>query len=174
VLALLFTFTYLPQVAWLALFHRRGSAWFNGTILVLGESAAVTAGLFEAWLADESQVDVFDAVLVAEGHADLVATSRPVAPAGEEGLDPRTRLGRPARAAVYAPFSVRQIAELVVLLPINLVPYVGVPLFLLFTGYRAGPLLQWRYHQLKGMDRKQRKAFVKRRQWMYTWCAAWG
>src|SRR5258708_399031 len=43
VLALLFTFTYLPQVAWLALFHRRGSAWFNGTILVLGESAAVTA-----------------------------------------------------------------------------------------------------------------------------------
>jgi hypothetical protein len=168
VLTLLFTFTYLPQVAWLALFHRRGSAWFNGTVLVLCESGIVTAALFEAWFVDEAQVDVFDAVLVAEGHADLVAGSRPVLP-DEPGLDPRTRLGPPARPAVYAPFSVRQIVELLFLLPLNLVPYVGVPLFLLFTGYRAGPLLQWRYHQLKGMDRKERRAFVRRRQWMYTW-----
>jgi hypothetical protein len=171
VLALLFTFTYLPQVAWLALFHRRGSAWFNGTVLVLGESSIVTAGLFEAWFVDEAQVDVFDAVLVAEGQDRLVAGSREVLP-DEPGLDPRTRLGKPTKPAVYAPFSIRQIVELVLLLPLNLLPYVGVPLFLLFTGYRAGPLLQWRYHQLKGMNKKERRAFVKRRQWMYTWYVA--
>jgi hypothetical protein len=47
----LFFWTYLPQVAFLALFQRNGSAWVNGTFLVLGEGAAVTALLFESFLA---------------------------------------------------------------------------------------------------------------------------
>jgi hypothetical protein len=46
----LFFWTYLPQVAFLALFHRAGSAWVNGTFLVLGEGAAITAILFECFL----------------------------------------------------------------------------------------------------------------------------
>ena len=46
----LFFWTYLPQVAFLALFQKTGSAWFNGTFLVLGESAAVVAILFESFL----------------------------------------------------------------------------------------------------------------------------
>jgi hypothetical protein len=150
------------------MFHRRGSAWFNGTILVLGEAAVIVALLFEAWFVDETQVDIFDSVLVSEGHGELVSISRPVLPR-EQGLNPRTRLGKPTGRAVYAPFSIRQIAEFVILLPLNLVPYVGVPLFLLFTGYRAGPLLHWRYFKLKGMDRVEMKAFVKRRRWTYTW-----
>jgi hypothetical protein len=47
----LFFWTYLPQVAFLALFQRNGSAWVNGTFLVLGEGAAVVAILFESFLA---------------------------------------------------------------------------------------------------------------------------
>jgi hypothetical protein len=168
VLGNLFFWAYLPQVAILAIFHRSGSAWFNGTILVLGESAAITSLLFEAWLVDETQVDIFDSVLVAEGHEELVAVSRPVLPP-EEGLNPRMRLGKPTKSAIYGPFSIRQIAEFIVLLPINLVPYVGVPLFILLTGYRAGPLLHWRYFKLKGWNRKQRRSFIKGHQWMYTW-----
>ena len=135
---------------------------------MLGEGAVIVAILFEAWFVDETQVDIFDSVLVAEGYGDLVSVSRPVLP-DEPGLNPRTRLGKPTRSSIYAPFSIRQIAEFIILLPLNLVPYVGVPLFLLFTGYRAGPLLHWRYFHLKGMDRKRRKAFVKRRRWQYTW-----
>lgn len=46
----LFLWTYLPQVAFLALFHKTGSAWVNGTFLVLGEGAAIVALLFESFL----------------------------------------------------------------------------------------------------------------------------
>ena len=49
VLVNLFFWTYLPQVAFLALFQRKGSAWVNGTFLVLGEGAAIVAILFEAF-----------------------------------------------------------------------------------------------------------------------------
>jgi hypothetical protein len=183
----LFFWTYLPQVAFLTLFQRNGSAWVNGTFLVLGEGAAVAAILFESFLVvrvsrracvcsrrqpadcnqDESQVDIFDAVLIHSGYEDLVRQHRTVS---EDALnDPVRRLGRPTRASVYAPFSLRQIAEFIVLLPINFVPYVGVPLFLLLTGYRAGPLQHWRYFNLLGYDRKQRNAAISRRRWEYTW-----
>ncbi|KAF2201675.1 hypothetical protein GQ43DRAFT_415305 [Delitschia confertaspora ATCC 74209] len=162
----LFIWTFIPQVAFLALFHRGGSAWVNGTFLVLGEGAAIMALLFEAFLVDETQVDIFDSVLVYKGFEDLVTDFRPVA---AEGDDPVKRLGKPTRSSVYGPFSVRQIVEFVVFLPLNLIPYVGVPLFLFLTGYRAGPLQHWRYFKLLGFDKKQRNAFVKRRTWQYTW-----
>ncbi|KAF2273910.1 uncharacterized protein EI97DRAFT_138327 [Westerdykella ornata] len=170
VLLNLFLWTYLPQVAFLALFQKHGSAWVNGTFLVLGEGAAIVAILFEAFLVDESQVDVFDAVLVEEGFDDLVRNYRPVS---EDSLNnPVKRLGKPTKPSVYGPFSFRQIAEFVLLLPLNFIPYVGVPLFLFMTGYRAGPLQHWRYFKLRDLDRKQRNAFVKRRRWQYTWYGA--
>jgi hypothetical protein len=59
VLGLLFTFTYLPQVAFLAIFHGP-VAWFNAAFLVLGEGQVIIALLFEAFLVDETLVDVFD------------------------------------------------------------------------------------------------------------------
>jgi hypothetical protein len=168
VLLNLFFWTFLPQVAFLALFHRAGSsAWVNGTFLVLGEGAAVVAILFESFLVDESQVDVFDAVLVHKGYEDLI---RPFRPVSEDSLnDPVRRLGKPTRSSVYGPFSFRQIAEFVILLPLNFVPYVGVPLFLLLTGYRAGPLQHWRYFKLREFDKKQRNAYIKKKRWEYTW-----
>jgi hypothetical protein len=61
VLVLLFVFTYLPQVAFLALFHGH-LAWFNAVFLVLGEGQVVIALLFEALLVDETLVDVFDVI----------------------------------------------------------------------------------------------------------------
>jgi hypothetical protein len=158
VLLNLFFWTYLPQVAFLSIFHKGGSAWVNGTFLVLGEGAAVVALLFEAFFVDETQVDIFDAVLIDKGFEDLVRQHRPVA---DDSLnDPVRRLGKPTKSSVYAPFSFRQIAEFVVLLPLNLV---------LLTGYRAGPFQHWRYFQLLGFDRKQREAFVQQRRWQYTW-----
>lgn len=59
VLGLLFTFTYLPQVAFLAIFHGP-VAWFNAAFLVLGEGQILIALLFEALLVDETLVNVFD------------------------------------------------------------------------------------------------------------------
>lgn len=163
----LFMWAFLPQVAFLALFHKGGSSWVNGTFLVLGEGAAITALLFECFLVDEAQVDAFDATLIFKGYEDLVRRHRPIS---EDSLnDPVRRLGKPTRSSVYAPFSFRQIAEFVILLPLNFIPYVGVPIFLFLTGYRAGPLQHWRYFQLLGYDRKQRNVAIKKRRWQYTW-----
>ncbi|CAN9406807.1 unnamed protein product [Alternaria sp. RS040] len=167
VLTNLFVWTLLPQVLFLKLFHTAGSAWVNAVFLVLGEGAAVVALLFESFLVDESQVDVFDAVLIYKGYEDLVRKHRPVS---EDSLnDPVRRLGKPIRSSVYTPFSFRQIAEFVILLPVNFIPYVGVPVFLLLTGYRAGPFQHWRYFQLLGYDKKQRNAAIRKRRWQYTW-----
>jgi hypothetical protein len=63
VFGFLFTFAYFPQVAFLALLGHGPGAFLNATFLVLGEGAVIIALLFEAFLVDETLVDVFDAVI---------------------------------------------------------------------------------------------------------------
>ena len=159
------TYTKLSQVAFLAIFHGK-LAWVNGAFLVLGEGAAIVALLFEAFFVDETLVDVFDAVLINEGHTDLIATSRILDP---DEKDPVKQLGKPTTSAIYSPFSLRQILEFILFLPMNLVPVAGTPMFLLVTGYRAGPFHHWRYFKLLDLTKKERQAFVKQRQLKYTW-----
>ena len=161
---ILFLFTYLPQVAFLSIFQG-SSAWINGAFLVLGGGAAIVAALFEAFFVDETLVGIHDAVLVNEGHENPVTTSRVLYPQGDDVVQ---RLGKPTKSAVYAPFSLRQIIEFVVLLPLNLIPIAGVPMFLLLTGYRAGPFHHWRYFQLQDLSKKQRKERIRQRQLQYT------
>lgn len=55
----LFTFTFLPQFAFLAIWQGWG-AWVNAVVLVLGEGLVIIQGLFEGFFVDESRVDVFD------------------------------------------------------------------------------------------------------------------
>ena len=161
---ILFLFAYLPQVAFLAIFQG-SSSWINGAVLVLGEGSAIVAALFEAFFVDETLVVIHDAVLVNEGHESLVTTSRVLYPQGDDVVQ---RLGKPTKSAVYAPFSLRQIIEFVVLLPLNFIPVAGVPMFLLLTGYRAGPFHHWRYFQLQDLSKKQRKERIRQRQLQYT------
>ncbi|EME81027.1 uncharacterized protein MYCFIDRAFT_155259 [Pseudocercospora fijiensis CIRAD86] len=170
ILAILFVTAYLPVVAFLAIFHYKGSAWVNGTFFILGIGALVIQLLFEGLLADHTQVDIFDAVVVAEGYEHLVKNRRTVSDNIDES-DPYKRLGPRDKGAQFAPFSIRQIVELVILLPLNFVPFAGVPLFLLLTGYRAGPLMNWRYFQIKQFRRKDRKQFIKtkQRRFEYMW-----
>ena len=161
----LFVWTYLPQVAFLAIFHGP-LAWVNGAFLVLGEGAAIVALIFEAFLVDETLVDVFDAVLINEGLENFVATSRVI---NSDEDDPVKQLGKPTKPAIYSPFSFRQIVEFIFLLPLNLIPIAGTPMFLVLTGYRAGPFHHWRYFKLLDLSKSERKKFVKRRQLRYTW-----
>lgn len=56
---ILFTFAFLPQYAFLAIFHGWG-AWVNAVVLVLGEGLVIIQGLFEGFFVDECRVDVFD------------------------------------------------------------------------------------------------------------------
>jgi uncharacterized protein involved in cysteine biosynthesis len=164
ILANLFIWTDLPQVAFLAIFHGPG-AWINAAVLVLGEGAAIVALLFEAVFVDETLVDVFDAVLVNEGLEDLVGQARILDPEAENAVK---MLGKPTKSAVYSPFSFRQIIEFIVFLPINLIPVAGVPFFLVLTGYRGGPLHQWRYFKLLDFSKKERQQYVKSKQTSYT------
>lgn len=133
---------------------------------MLGEGAAIVALLFEAFFVDETLVDVFDAVLINEGLGDMLDGSRIL---DTEASDPVKMLGRPTVSAAYSPFSLRQILEFIIFLPFNLIPVVGIPLFLVLTGYRAGPLHHWRYFKLLGLTKKERNAFVRRRKLRYTW-----
>ena len=154
----------------LSLFHTTGSAWTNGTFLILEVGSLLIAILFEALFVDHTQVDIFDAVMIAEGYEHLVRNRRLVSEDIDES-DPVKRLGTREKGATFAPFSCRQILEFVILLPLNLVPFAGVPLFLLATGYRAGPLVNWRYFALKGFTKKERNSFIKlkKRRWEYMW-----
>jgi uncharacterized protein involved in cysteine biosynthesis len=137
----------------------------NATFLVLGEGAVITALLFEAVFVDETLVDVFDGVLVNEGFEDLVGQARILDREAENAVK---KLGKPTKSAVYSPFSFQQIIEFILFLPINLIPVAGVPLFLVLTGYRAGPFHHWRYFKLLDFTKNERKKFIQKRQISYT------
>lgn len=78
-------------------------------------------------------------------------------------------LGKPTDRAEYNPWSLIQIVELVVFLPLNLIPYVGAPAFIMITGTRVGKLSHHRWYQLRGLDKKQQKKEIGSRAWDYVW-----
>jgi len=117
----------------------------------------------------ETLVDVFDAVLIDCGCQELVSHGRIIDTTASNSVK---MLGKPTISAVYSPFSFRQIIEFILLLPLNFIPVVGVPLFLILTGYRAGPLQHWRWFKLRELTKKDRKKEMKKRKLKYTWFGA--
>ncbi|KAH7349643.1 hypothetical protein B0T11DRAFT_133437 [Plectosphaerella cucumerina] len=162
---ILFTFAFLPQLALLAIFQGR-SAWFNAIILVLGEGLVVIQGLFEGFFVDETRVDVFDATLIKCGRTDLVAPHRILFTDAPTAVK---MLGKPTTSAIYTPWSLVQIVELVICLPLNFIPVFGGPAFIMITGTRLGKLAHYRWFQLRGLDKKEAKREIKRRTWEYVW-----
>jgi len=78
-------------------------------------------------------------------------------------------LGKPTTPAAYQPWSLIQIVELIVFLPLNLIPYIGTPAFIIITGARLGKLSQYRWYQLRGLGRQRRKEEIRDRSWEYMW-----
>ena len=97
---------------------------------------------------------------------DLIARSRLVDPIEDT---PVKQLGKPTTSAIYSPFSLRQIIEFIFFLPLNFVPVAGTPMFLLITGYRAGPFHHWRYFKLLGLTKNERQQAINSRKLRYTW-----
>ncbi|KAI0505379.1 hypothetical protein F5B22DRAFT_651761 [Xylaria bambusicola] len=162
---ILFTFTFLPQFAFLAIFHGR-AAWLNAVVLVLGEGLVIIQGLFEGFFVDECRVDVFDATLINEDLENLVAPHRILFPDAPNSVK---KLGKPTSAAVYQPWSLIQIVELIICLPLNLIPYVGTPAFIIITGARLGTFAHYRWFELRGLNKKECKLALRNRSWDYTW-----
>ena len=78
-------------------------------------------------------------------------------------------LGKPTSSAIYQPWSIVQIIELIVFLPLNFVPIVGPPAFIIITGTRLGKLSHYRWHQLRGLSKEERKRETKKFRWDYVW-----
>ncbi|KAK4164649.1 hypothetical protein QBC43DRAFT_236573 [Cladorrhinum sp. PSN259] len=166
---ILFTFTWLPQYLFLAIlfkFQGKAGAAINATFLVLGEGLVVIQGLFEGFFVDEYRVDVFDATLINHGFIDLIAPHRVLFPDAPNSVK---RLGKPTTKAEYNPWSFTQIFELIVCLPLNLIPWVGTPAFIMITGARMGKLSHYRWYRLRGIPKKEMKKDLHNRSWEYLW-----
>ncbi|KAI9150135.1 Outer spore wall protein RRT8 [Paramyrothecium foliicola] len=162
---ILFTFAFLPQFAFLAIFQGWG-AWVNAVVLVLGEGLVIIQGLFEGFFVDECRVDVFDATLIKLSLTDLVEPHRVLYPDAPTAVK---SLGKPTSPAIYTPWSVVQIVELIIFLPLNLVPIVGTPAFIIITGTRLGKLAHYRWFQLRGLSKKEAKQEASKLTWEYVW-----
>ncbi|KAK3290930.1 uncharacterized protein B0H64DRAFT_49750 [Chaetomium fimeti] len=163
---ILFAFAFLPQFLFLLIFHGRAGAVINTTVLVLGEGLVVIQGLFEGFFVDECRVDIFDATLINHGLTDLIAPQRVLFLDAPNAV---RMLGKPTTRAEYQPWSLIQIIELIVFLPLNLVPYVGTIAFIMITGSRLGKLSHHRWYKLRGLDKKEMKKELKKRRWEYLW-----
>ncbi|KAG5994795.1 hypothetical protein E4U52_000747 [Claviceps spartinae] len=162
---ILFTFAFLPQYAFLAIFHGWG-AWVNAVVLTLGEGLVIIQGLFEGFFVDECRVDVFDATLIRLGLKNLIEPHRILFNDAPTAV---SMLGKPTSSAVYTPWSLIQMVELVVFLPLNLIPYVGTPAFIVITGTRLGKLAHYRWYQLRGLSKNEAKRETRLLTWDYIW-----
>ena len=59
--------------------------------------------------------------------------------------------------------------ELVVFLPLNLIPWFGTPAFIIITGTRLGKLSHYRWFQLRGFSRDQKKKEARLLVWDDIW-----
>ncbi|KAF9492277.1 hypothetical protein BDN71DRAFT_1223469 [Pleurotus eryngii] len=157
----MFTFTFLPQVAFCALFSGP-LAFVAAFALVLSESSAIILLVAKAFLLGPTQDRLFDAVMVQQGHADVVQRGREVKSSNGVktlGKSITRPLGR---------FSKARIIRYIISLPLNALPFIGTALFLLYNGNKAGPGFHARYFQLKGWTASQKQQFIQREQNAYT------
>lgn len=106
------------------------------------------------------------ATLIDLGHTELIAPHRLLFPDASNSVK---MLGKPTSPAVYQPWSLVQIVELIFCLPLNLIPFFGTPAFIIITGARLGTFSQYRWFQLRGLSSKERKQEIRSRKWEYIW-----
>lgn len=104
--------------------------------------------------------------MINEGLVDLVAPQRLLFPDAPNSVK---MLGKPTSRAEYAPWSIIQLLELVIYLPLNLIPVVGSPAYIILTGSRLGKLSFHRWYKLRGLGRRERKAEANKYGWDFVW-----
>lgn len=104
--------------------------------------------------------------MIKQSMTELVAPHRVLHPDAPTAVK---SLGKPTSAAVYTPWSIIQIVELIVFLPLNLVPYVGTPAFIIITGSRLGKLSHYRWLQLRGLSKADTKKELRALAWENVW-----
>lgn len=163
VLAFMFMFTYLPQVAILA-FVSGPLAFIAAIPAVFAESYVLITFLTKTFLNPQATATIFDTVLAARGCTALVERGRSVRTSGGGALV----LGKSLLRPVSGKFSTEGLIRYLLSLPLNAIPAVGTAFFLLYNGRHAGPAAHSRYFQLLSLSKDAQAEFVRERQGAYT------
>ncbi|KAH8692950.1 hypothetical protein BGW36DRAFT_302318 [Talaromyces proteolyticus] len=162
----MFFFTYVPQLALLAITSGPLVAPISTLLLVLSESSTITNTLSRSFLTHEAAalVDTFDGTLISAGHEALVTNGRQLK---ASAADPIARLGRLIKTP-FRGFSPTSLMQTIMYLPLNFVPVVGTLLFVVLQGRKFGLGVHERYFQLKGWKGSEREEWVQRHTPAYT------
>lgn len=160
----MFFFTYIPQAAILA-FTNGPLAPFSAILLVLTESSTITTFLARRFLLREALTDTFDGTLIEKGCERVVSNGRQInsvgGGAGGEG-NSMERLGKVATRP-FEEFNLQKaLLRSLLFLPLNLIPVIGTPAYVIIQGDRVGPVSHARYFQLKGWDYRKREEWVSK------------
>lgn len=162
VIAGMFVFTYVPQLAVLALFNGP-LAVFTTILLVLNESSTIVNIVSRTYLLQDALLDTFDGTLVARNADGIVREGRELHP----GANPMQKLGKILKSP-FSKFTPKAIIRYVMYLPLNFIPVVGTLLFILIQARARGRIVHDRYFQLKKWTPSQRRDWVKKHTGPYT------
>lgn len=164
VIAFMFIFTYLPQLAVLV-FVNGPLAAFTTILLTLSESSTLITLLSRTFLIQNALVDTFDGVLVARNQTAVLSEGRQLK-AGNFN-DPIAKLGKLLKSP-FEKFTPTALIRYVMYLPLNFIPVVGTVIFVLLQGRTRGNSVHTRYFQLKKWSKSQREAWLKENTAPYT------
>ncbi|THV08065.1 hypothetical protein K435DRAFT_177979 [Dendrothele bispora CBS 962.96] len=159
----MFFFTYLPQVAFCALLGP--FAFLAAATMVLGESYALILLVSKTFFLESAQDKLFDAVLIQQGHEELVAQSRQIK---ARGTSSGFKIVGKSLTKPLNRFSKEGLIRYILSIPLNSIPVAGTIIFLFYNGIKSGPRYHARYFQLKHMDKKDRETSVNERRGAYA------
>jgi hypothetical protein len=134
VIAGMFTFAYLPQLAVLV-FVNGPLAAFTTALLTLSESSTLITILSKTFLIQDALVDTFDGVLVARRQTALLAEGRHLKSGNFN--DPIAKLGKLIKSP-FEKFTPKALIRYIIYLPLNLIPVVGTVAFVIIQGRTRG------------------------------------
>jgi len=158
----MFVFTYLPQMAVMALTSGPLAA-ISAALLVLSESSTLFTMLSKTFLIDDALTDTFDGVLVSKNTTDLVSEGRQI----KGGSGVMGKLGNLTKTP-FQKFTPTAIIRYFMYLPLNFIPVVGTVMFVILQGKRAGPASHARYFQLKQWNASQKEKHIDQYKAAYT------
>ncbi|KAI0487414.1 hypothetical protein F4859DRAFT_255148 [Xylaria cf. heliscus] len=158
----MFFFTYLPQLAVLALVNGP-LAVFTTVILILNESSTIVNIISRNFLLQEAILNTFDGTLVAKNATGIVSEGRQL----KSGSDPIARLGKILKTP-FSKFTPTALVRYFMYLPLNFVPVVGTAMFIIVQGRTRGESVHGRYFQLKGWSSSQQRDWLHQHTGPYT------
>jgi hypothetical protein len=134
VIAFMFIFAYLPQLAVLV-FVNGPLAAFTTILLTFSESSTLITLLSRTFLIQDALLDTFDGVLVARRQTAVLAEGRQLKSGNFN--DPIAKLGKLMKSP-FEKFTPKALIRYVIYLPLNFIPVVGTILFVLLQGRTRG------------------------------------